>query len=114
MHIPLPADVEELIARKVAAGEYETPSEVLIHAVYLLDSHDRARQQQLEELRRELAIGVEQCERGETEPFTAETVRRITVEGRKRLAKRAEELRAEADRMAANARRPFDETAPAD
>src|ERR671919_254496 len=32
-YIPLPRDVEELIARKVEAGEYETPTDVLIHAV---------------------------------------------------------------------------------
>jgi len=113
MHIPLPHDVEELIARKVDAGEYETPSDLLIHAVYLLDSHDRMRQLQLEDLRREIAIGIEECDRGETEPFTAETVRRIAVEGRKRLAEEAERLRAEADRLAENARQPIDETASA-
>ena len=114
MHIPLPADVEELIARKVQAGEYETPSDLLIHAVYLLDAHDRVRQQQLEDLRREIAIGIEQCERGETEPFTKETIKSIAIEGRKRLAEEAERLRAEADRLAESARRPIDETAPAD
>jgi antitoxin ParD1/3/4 len=65
MHIALPKDVEELIARKEAAGESETPGDLLIHAVYLLDAHDRVRQQQLEELRREIAIGIEQCDRGE-------------------------------------------------
>lgn len=114
MHIPLPRDVEELIARKVDAGEYESPSDLLIHAVYLLESHDRMRQVQLEDLRREIAIGIEQCDRGETEPFTAATVRRIAIEGRKRLAEEAERLRAEADRLAENARQPFDETASAD
>ena len=66
MYIPLPHAVEDLIARKVAAGEYETPTDLLIHAVYLLDAHDRVRQQRLEDLRGEIAIGIEQCERGET------------------------------------------------
>ena len=65
MYIPLPDDVEKLIARKVKAGEYETPSDLLIHAVHLLDEHDRVRQQRLEDLRREVAIGIE---RGETKP----------------------------------------------
>ena len=89
-------------------------ADLLIHAVYLLDSHDRMRQLQLEDLRREIAIGIEECDRGETEPFTAETVRRIAVEGRKRLAEEAERLRAEADRLADNARQPIDETASAE
>jgi antitoxin ParD1/3/4 len=114
MYIPLPDDVEDLIARKVKAGEYETPSDLLIHAVYLLDANDRVRQQRLEDLRREIAIGIEQCERGESEAFTKETVKRIAVEGRKRLAEEAERLRAEADRLAENAKLPIDETAPAD
>ena len=114
MYIPLPNDVQELIARKVEAGEYETPTDVLVHAVYLLDAHDRVRQQRLEDLRREIAIGIEQCERGETEPVTKRTVKRIAVEGRKRLAEEAERLRAEADRLAQNAKLPIDETTSAD
>ena len=114
MYIPLPDDVEEVIARKVKAGEYETASDVLIHAVYLLDAHDRAQQQRLEDLRREIAVGIQECERGQTEPFTKETVKRIAVEGRKRLAEEAERLRAEADRLAENAKQPIDETASAD
>jgi antitoxin ParD1/3/4 len=114
MHIPLPRDVEDLIARKVDAGEYETPGDLLIHAVYLLDAHDRLRQLQLEDLRREIAIGIEQADRGETEPFTKDSVKRIAVGGRKRLAEEAERLRAEADRLAENARQPIDETAAAD
>jgi antitoxin ParD1/3/4 len=111
MYIPLPDDVEKLIARKVKAGEYETPSDLLIHAVHLLDEHDRVRQQRLEDLRREVAIGIE---RGETKPFTRQTVKRIAVEGRKRLAEEAERLRAEADRLADNAKQPIDEATPAD
>jgi antitoxin ParD1/3/4 len=114
MYITLPHDIEELIARKVEAGEYQTPTDVLIHAVYLLDAHDRVRQQRLEDLRREIAIGIAQCERGETQPFTKRTVRRITAEGRKRLAKEVERLRAEADRLAENAKLPTDETTSAD
>ena len=72
------------------------------------------RQLQLEDLRREVAIGIEQCDRGETEPFTEDTVKSIAAEGRKRLAEEAERLRAEADRLAENARQPIDETASAD
>jgi antitoxin ParD1/3/4 len=114
MHIHLPDDVEEMVRRKVEAGEYETPSDLVIDAIHLLDAHDRVRQQQLEDLRREIALGLEECERGETEPFTKATVASIAAEGRRRLAERSEYLRAEADRLAESARQPFDETAPAD
>lgn len=114
MYIALPADVEDLIKRKVAAGEYDSPSDAVIHAIYLLDARDRLKAVQLEELRREIAIGIEQSKRGETKPFTKETVEQIAAEGRKRLAEKAEQLRAEADRMARNARQPIDEIAQAD
>jgi antitoxin ParD1/3/4 len=65
MKISLLPDLEDVIRRKVDSGEYESPSDVVIHALYLLDAHDRLRQLRLEDLRREIAIGIEQCERGE-------------------------------------------------
>jgi antitoxin ParD1/3/4 len=114
MHIHLPNDVEELVRRKVEAGEYETPSDLVIDAIHLLDAQDRLRQQQIEDLRREIALGLEECERGETEPFTRATVRQIAAEGRKLLIEKSESLRSEADRLAESAKQPFDETAPAD
>ena len=58
MYVRLPQDLEDLIARKVEAGEYETAIDVLIHAVYLLDAHDRMRQEQLKALRVEISIGI--------------------------------------------------------
>jgi Arc/MetJ-type ribon-helix-helix transcriptional regulator len=114
MHVRLPQDLEDLIARKVEAGEYETPTDVLIHAIYLLDAYDRARQEQLKALRAEIAIGIEQCERGETKPFTRRTLRRISAGGRKRLIQEAERLRAEADRLVENAKLAIDETTSAE
>ena len=48
------------------------------------------------------------------QPFTKRTVRRIAVEGRKRLAEEAERLRAEADRLTENAKLLIDETTSAD
>ena len=65
MQVSLLPDLEELIKRKVEGGEYESPSDVITHALYLLDAHDRVREQQLEDLRREIDIGIEQCDRGE-------------------------------------------------
>jgi hypothetical protein len=60
------------------------------------DARDHLKEVQLEELRREIAIGVEQSERGETKPFTKETVEQIAAKGRKRLAAAANRLRGEA------------------
>ena len=63
--------------RKVKSASTESPSDVVVHALYLLEACDRFREAQLDALRREVAIGIEQCERGETEPSPTETVRRI-------------------------------------
>jgi antitoxin ParD1/3/4 len=65
MNISLLPDLEDLIRRKVDSGEYESPSDVVIRALYLLDAHDRVRQLRLEDLRAEIAIGIEQCDQGE-------------------------------------------------
>jgi antitoxin ParD1/3/4 len=65
MHIPLPRDLEELVERKVEAGEYESASELVVEALYLLAARDRFLAGEREELRREIQIGIDQCERGE-------------------------------------------------
>jgi antitoxin ParD1/3/4 len=83
MHIHLPSDVEELVRRKVEAGEYETPSDLVIEAIHLLDAQDRVRQQQLEDLRREIDIGLGECERGEIAELDIEE---IIAEARRQLA----------------------------
>ncbi len=87
MHIDLPSDVEKLVRREVEAGEYGTPSELVADAIRLLDAHDRVRRHELEDLRREIALGIEECERGQTKPFTEATVASIVADGRKRLAR---------------------------
>jgi antitoxin ParD1/3/4 len=83
MHIHLPSDVEELVRRKVEAGEYETPSDLVIEAIHLLDAQDRVRQQQLDDLRREIALGLDECERGEVAELDIDE---IIGEARRQLA----------------------------
>ena len=47
---------------------------------------DRLRQMRLEDLRRDVAIGVDQLDRGVAMPFDEEAVERILARGRERLA----------------------------
>jgi antitoxin ParD1/3/4 len=65
MDIPLPRGLQELVERKVESGEYESASEVVIAALYLLAARDRFLEGEREALRREIQIGIDQCERGE-------------------------------------------------
>jgi antitoxin ParD1/3/4 len=65
MDISLLPDLEAMVRRKVESGEYDSPSDLVAHALYLLDAHDRMRQLQLDDLRREIEIGIEECDRGD-------------------------------------------------
>ena len=56
------------------SGEYDSPSDVVVHALYLLEACDRFREAQLEALRREIAIGIEQCDRGEVAELDIEEI----------------------------------------
>jgi antitoxin ParD1/3/4 len=67
---------------------YHSASEVIREALRLLKERDEWRQHRLEELRREIAIGLEQADRGETRPFDAEDLKRRV---RERLAATDEE-----------------------
>jgi antitoxin ParD1/3/4 len=53
------------VKRKVEAGEYESASDVVVEALYLLAARDRLLEGEREELRREIQIGIARCERGE-------------------------------------------------
>jgi antitoxin ParD1/3/4 len=68
MYIPLPSDLEELIQRKVEAGEYESATDVVVEALCLLAARDRVLEGEREELRREIQIGIEQCDRVRLRP----------------------------------------------
>ncbi len=76
MNVSLTPELEKLINDKVASGLYNSASEVVREALRLLKEQDALKQFRLEELRRELQLGVEQAERGATRPFDAEDLKR--------------------------------------
>jgi antitoxin ParD1/3/4 len=56
---------------------YTSSSEVIREGLRLLDERDRVRAEKLEALKREVALGVEQADRGEATPFDPEYYRSI-------------------------------------
>jgi antitoxin ParD1/3/4 len=65
MNVSLTPELERLVAEKVESGMYTSASEVVREGLRLLQERDQLRRTRLEELRREIARGVEQADRGE-------------------------------------------------
>ncbi len=80
MNVSLPPELERLVAEKVDSGGYQSASEVICDALQLLRDRDQRR---LEDLRRDIAIGLDQADRGEIAPMDMDAIR---SEARRRLA----------------------------
>lgn len=65
MNISLTPALEELVQRKVASGLYTSASEVIREALRLFEDENRLYQAKLENLRKDIAIGIKQAARGE-------------------------------------------------
>jgi antitoxin ParD1/3/4 len=68
MDILLPPELEELVRQKVESGQYSSTSEVIQDALWLFYYRDRLQELKLEELRKEIAIGLEQADKGQLTP----------------------------------------------
>jgi antitoxin ParD1/3/4 len=64
MNISLPPQLEKFVKRKVASGKYGSASEVIREALRLMDDVEKERKAQLDELRREIQIGIDDVEQG--------------------------------------------------
>jgi antitoxin ParD1/3/4 len=76
MNVTLTPELEQLVTEKVESGMYNSASEVVREALRLLKERDEIRQARLEELRREIAVGLEQADRGGTRPFDPDDLKR--------------------------------------
>jgi len=76
MNVSLPPELERLVNEKVAGGRYQTPSEVIVEALYLLEDRDDFRAMKQEKLRKDIQIGVEQAEQGRTKRLDPEEMKR--------------------------------------
>ena len=68
MHVSLTPHLEGLVRDKVKSGLYNSASEVVREALRLMEDRDRLGDIRLEELRKEIQIGIDQIERGEVTP----------------------------------------------
>ncbi len=68
MNVSLTQELESLVHEKVRSGLYTSASEVVREALRLLNDRDKIQQQRLAELKREVAVGLEELRQGKSVP----------------------------------------------
>ena len=81
MNVSLTPELEKLVAERVSSGRYASASEVIREALRLLEERD-----QLNRLRQEVGLGLEQLDQGRHRPFDDQALKRIKHQGRERAA----------------------------
>jgi antitoxin ParD1/3/4 len=89
MDITLPPGLEKVIEAEIASGRYESANAVIAEGLRLLHERDASYETRREELVREIAIGLEQVERGEVMPLD---INSIKSEARDRFEKGRRQL----------------------
>lgn len=101
MDITLTVELEEIINQKIGSGQFNSPNEVVSAGLRLLNQWDHLK---LEELKLEIAKGIDSLNRGEGIPLDVEAIK---AEGRKRLAERTGGSNGTDHHFAGSPRRPF-------
>jgi antitoxin ParD1/3/4 len=82
-NVSLPPDLVEFVRTKMSTGDYSSENEVVCEALAFLRERDVARAVRLKNLRREIQLGLDALDRGESKPFDADEIK---AEVRRRLA----------------------------
>ena len=82
LHISLPEALRDFIQERVKEGAYSTPSDY----IRALVRADRERAAKYAALKRDIAVGLEQLERGEGRPFDERLVEEVKERGWARLS----------------------------
>ncbi len=86
MNISLTPELEAMIQEKVRSGMYQTASEVVREALRLFQEREQLYAIRREELRKEIAIGIEEADRGEAREVSVEEIKamgRALLKGKK-------------------------------
>lgn len=86
MNVSLTPELEELVDEKVQSGMYHTASEVVREALRLLKERDDFQAHRLEELRRDIAVGVKDLNARESKSFDRKILQGVKTRARARLA----------------------------
>ena len=75
MNVSLTPQLENYVKQKVAAGKYNSVSEVMHEALRLLEERDVLKEIKLEALRRDIQEGIDELDRGEGTPLNMEDIK---------------------------------------
>lgn len=81
MNVSLTKELEEFVHQKVASGMYHSASEVVREALRALVQQENLHNLQEEQLRKDIAAGLEQADRGELIPLQTSEQKRRFAEG---------------------------------
>lgn len=75
MELSLTPDLQRFVDEKVKSGQFASAAEVITTALELMKDQDEMTPEDIEELRAELAVGLDQLERGECAEWDVEEVK---------------------------------------
>lgn len=75
MNVSLTPQLESFVKQKVAAGMYNSVSEVMREALRLLEERDALKSVKMEALRRDVHEGLSELDRGEGSPLDMDAVK---------------------------------------
>ena len=76
VELSLPPDLEAFVNAKIAEGQYQSRAEVMHEALVYLRERDRIREMRLEELRKQIQVGLDQLSRGERTLLDMEAIKK--------------------------------------
>lgn len=75
MNVSLTPQLEDYVKQKVAAGMYNSVSEVMREALRLLEERDAIKEMKLAALRRDLQEGIDELDQGQGTPLDMDDIK---------------------------------------
>lgn len=89
MNVSLTPELEQFVEEKIKSGMYKSQSEVIRESLRLLKREDELRDNQLEDLRREIRIGLNELKEGKGESVDSVQAHLKSLRGKKAVAAKA-------------------------
>ena len=75
MNVSLSPELEHFVQEKVRAGQYQTVDDMISSALSILRQQEILSAEDIDELRREITLGIQQLDRGESASWDAASLK---------------------------------------